>query len=163
MSAAPISRRAFLLGRSAATAPMRPPWSVAAFAERCTRCGDCAAACPEHVIAIDHDGLPRMDFSAAACTFCGACAERCTPHALLHDDERATPRQWRPSIGDACLARHGVYCMSCRDACADDALRFVHRGSTPLPEIDAARCSGCGACVGACPVQAVAMQDAASP
>ena len=41
-------------------------------------------------------------------------------------------------------------------ACDTSAIRFRPRiGGVPLPEVDAAACNGCGACIAPCPVSAV--------
>jgi ferredoxin-type protein NapF len=63
-----------------------------------------------------------------------------------------------PIISAQCLPRRGVACMSCRDACPAEAIRFRPRAGGPfLPEIDAHACSGCGDCVRSCPADALAM------
>ncbi len=62
------------------------------------------------------------------------------------------------TISIACLARQGIACQSCRDACPQDAILFRPRVGGPfLPEVDDALCNGCGACVVPCPAGAVAV------
>jgi len=64
-------------------------------------------------------------------------------------------------IGDACLARRGVVCQSCGDACAEGAIRFRPAlGRVPILVFDADRCTGCGDCVEVCPVAAIALVEA---
>jgi ferredoxin-type protein NapF len=64
------------------------------------------------------------------------------------------------AISDECLARAGVYCMICRDACAEQAVRFRPRvGGAFLPEVIKDLCSGCGACIALCPTRAVTLTD----
>ncbi len=46
-------------------------------ADRCTRCGECARACPEHAIHLGNGHLDR-----SACDVCGACAPVCPNGAL---------------------------------------------------------------------------------
>lgn len=63
-------------------------------------------------------------------------------------------------IGESCLARAGIVCQTCRDACPVGAIRFrpVLRGvATPtvLPDL----CTGCGECVSPCPTAAVRVLD----
>jgi len=157
------ARRAFLRGTSRAALPLRPPWSLAdsLFTDRCTRCGDCAAACPETLIARGDGGFPEIDFRRGECTFCGACADACKAEAFGPRD--VAPWRLEPVIADACLARHDVHCEVCRDACAAGALRFRPRAPVPLPEPVADLCTGCGACVSACPVAAIALRPGAAP
>lgn len=60
------------------------------------------------------------------------------------------------AISDACLARAGVVCQTCGDACPERAIRFpLRRGGPPLPIVGHDRCTGCGACVPVCPVGAI--------
>lgn len=147
-------RRALLRGRRQTPAVLRPPWSVTDLTDRCTRCRACAAACPEQIIVMGDGGFPEIRFAAGDCTFCGECAHAC-PAGLFRDPELTPPWDARAQITDTCLARRGVYCQSCRDACEINAIRVVYAaGCTPLPQITDA-CTGCGACVAGCPVAAV--------
>ena len=63
-------------------------------------------------------------------------------------------------IGPGCLAQRGVYCRSCAESCEAAALRI-----RPLPgglaevAIDAERCTGCGDCLGVCPVEALTLNE----
>lgn len=157
------ARRAFLRGAARATPPLRPPWSLADgdFTDRCTRCGDCAAACPETLIVRGDGGFPEIDFRRGECTFCGACADACKAEAFGARD--LAPWRLVPVVADTCLAQRGVHCEVCRDACATGALRFRPRAPVPLPEPVADLCTGCGACVAACPVAAIALRAGAAP
>jgi ferredoxin-type protein NapF len=142
---------------------VRPPWSLAesVFTDRCTRCGDCATACPEALIVRGDGGFPVVDFSRGECTFCGACADAC--HAQAFDARDTAPWSLTLTIADTCLAQRGVHCELCRDACPAGALRFRPRAPVPLPELDATRCTGCGACVAPCPVTAIALAPGVAP
>lgn len=148
------SRRALLRGASPAVV-VRPPGAVdeARFAERCTRCNACIAACSENLLVRAEAGFPERDWQRGECTFCNECIASCETGALLPLLQQPWP--WRAAIGDGCLALHGVTCQSCRDVCPHSAIRFSP--GNPRPVLDPARCSGCGACVGVCPVAAITM------
>ena len=123
-----VSRRRFLGGRPPGPAPFRPPWSVAeaAFLDRCSRCDDCLAACPT--------GLLKRG----------------------QGDTTQKPWSFGIVIGEGCLAAQNVECRVCGEACDADAIRFRPRiGGVPLPDVDNAACTGCGACIAPCPVVAV--------
>lgn len=155
-----LSRRAFLRAGSGDDTPaVRPPWALGEpeFVARCTRCGDCLRVCGTGVIVAGHGGFPRLDFTRGECTFCGDCVTACAPAALQRrGDER--PWQHVAAIGDACLAPRGVECRVCGESCDARAIRFRPRlGGVALPELDAAACTGCGACVAPCPTQAITL------
>lgn len=153
------SRRNFLRGRvSTHTAQPRPPWAAAEarFSERCTRCGDCARACPTRIIRQGDGGYPTVDFTQGECTFCADCVRACPTQALSRDDEAAAPWSLRATIGDACLARRQVECRVCGEQCGESAIRFLPQaGGIATPALDRERCTGCGACVAPCPVQTI--------
>jgi ferredoxin-type protein NapF len=112
------------------------------------------AACPERILIAAHDGTPVVDFSLGACTFCGACADSCA--AAVFNRDLSPPWRVAVAISERCLARRGVLCESCRDSCADGAIRFARAaGRVPVPEIAPDRCTGCGACVSVCPESAI--------
>lgn len=62
-------------------------------------------------------------------------------------------------ISGACLVHSGVTCMTCRDACPEDAIRFKPRIGKPfLPEIQDDSCTRCQECIAACPVEAISLE-----
>ena len=153
------SRRAFLRGSFTETRPDQPraprPYgavSEAAFAEACTRCGDCARACPEQLIRRDSAGLPVLVFADTACTFCGACTEACETGALV----AGTPWAWRADVDASCLSASGVQCRACEDFCDAQAIRFrLQTAGRALPQIDTEASTGSGACLAPCPTGAL--------
>ncbi|WP_448188256.1 ferredoxin-type protein NapF [Azospirillum sp. sgz301742] len=152
-------RRRVLFGRRRAERPaVRPPWArVRDFTELCTRCGACEAACPETIIVKGDGGFPTVDFRRGECTFCGGCAEVC-PQPIFDRNRRA----WTtgPQISRGCLTRSGVICQTCRDICPENVFSFVLMPhAAPRPVIHAGSCTGCGACVSACPADAVTMES----
>lgn len=155
-----LARRGFFRGRPRPRAEKRPPWAQleADFIDRCTRCNDCLKACPTQILVVGDGGYPTVDFSLGECTFCGDCVSACQPKALRRDPEQAA-WPYKASIGEDCLPRQGVECRVCGDFCDARAIRFPPRlGGSPLPEIDAEKCTGCGACVAPCPVSAISIR-----
>ncbi|PWC83300.1 ferredoxin [Azospirillum sp. TSH100] len=158
------ARRSFLRGRPAAgPAPIHPPWSRPdSLTALCTRCGACADACAEAILIPGDGGYPEVDFTRGECIFCGACADACAEvYAGPIFDRTAAPWSLRPTIAPSCLAVQRVVCRSCQDACPEGAIRFqpapfqVGMGGAAHARIDEAACTGCGACVAACPAGAV--------
>jgi ferredoxin-type protein NapF len=110
-------------------------------------------ACPTRIIVLAEE-KPALDLSVGGCTFCGACSAAC-PEALFADPPATFDHVIH--IADTCLAQAGITCMSCRDFCPEDAIRLRPRiGSAFLPVIEENVCTGCGACIAACPVGAIA-------
>ncbi len=159
-----LTRRSFIRGRrSGEQATIRPPWSTtdSRFLARCTRCGDCADACAENIIVLDRQGLPEVNFKRGACTCCGQCAAACTPGALRRPvpGERAVPWALAIRFSADCLDRRGITCRVCAEGCEEEAIDFHPvSGNRWIPNVDDARCSGCGACHWGCPVGAVTIQ-----
>lgn len=153
-----LSRRGFFRGRPRPKAEIRPPWALpeAEFIDRCTRCNDCLKACPKQILIVGDGGYPTVDFSLGECTFCGDCVRTCQPKALLRHEPEQGVWPYKASIGEDCLPHQGVECRVCGDFCDARAIRFTPRlGGCAQPEIDAEKCTGCGACVAPCPVVAI--------
>ena len=153
------SRRGFFRGRPRPKAEIRPPWALpeASFTDLCTRCNDCLGTCPERIIISGDGGFPAIDFKLGECTFCGDCVTACKPLALLRTDNQAA---WthKAFIAACCLPERGVECRTCGDFCLANAIRFSPRlGGSPIPVIDAEKCTGCGACLAPCPVSAISI------
>lgn len=71
----------------------------------------------------------------------------------------AGPRKAR--IARGCVTFEGIVCRGCAERCEPRAIRFepLPRGRS-LARVDAGGCNGCGDCVGACPVGAIALEAA---
>ena len=154
------SRRGFFRGRPRPKAEIRPPWALAEalFTDTCTRCNDCLGACPERIVVIGDGGYPTIDFRRGECTFCGDCVSACQPLALVRSKEGQPAWSHQAVIGDTCLPHRGVECRVCEDFCDARAIRFTPRlGGSPLPVIATEKCTGCGACVAPCPVNAISV------
>lgn len=138
---------------------MRLPWTRAEdeFLEACTRCSACIAACPTSIVTAGHGGYPIVAFAGIGCTFCGACADACERDCFTAD---RTGSAWplKARIANSCVETKGVACRMCEDTCEALAIRFrPQSGGRALAQIDDARCTGCGACLPACPIKAIAV------
>lgn len=151
------TRRGLFLGRQAERRRVLPPGVTLESLTACTGCGQCVEKCPTQIIVL-LDERPSLDFSGGECTFCGGCARACPEQVFAA--EAVTRLAHVVAIGDGCLARNNVACQSCRDACPQQAIRFRPRTGGPfLPEVDVDSCTGCGACIGVCPVGAIGIAD----
>lgn len=154
-----LSRRALLFGRSAAAPKLhafRPPWAKPEdeFSAACIRCDACIRQCPQHVLVRDASGLPRFDTRAGECTFCGDCVSACANDAF--DPLRNPPWALVADVSDSCLSARGIVCASCREICPASAIR-VPPAARGIASVDTNRCTGCGACVSVCPVDAIGL------
>jgi ferredoxin-type protein NapF len=70
-------------------------------------------------------------------------------------EDRALPPLAR--LSEACVEPRGVTCRRCGEACEPGAIRFRLQRGGAIPSIDAERCTGCGDCLGVCPVSAIAL------
>ncbi len=157
-------RAGFLRGDFRPAPGIRPPWALpeADFVARCDSCGRCIGACPERILTRGRGGFPKVDFSASECTFCGRCAKACARGALKYALDRE-PWALKADIAPDCLAWRNVVCRTCRESCQEDAIRFkLAIGAAARPQVDPDRCTGCGACVGPCPVAAVTVGEIAA-
>ncbi|QDH70035.1 ferredoxin-type protein NapF [Marilutibacter alkalisoli] len=150
------ARRRLLLGRPGEPAPLRPPWALGetAFIDTCTGCNACVERCPQQVLVRADGGYPAFDPHRGECTFCGECVDSCRTGAIAR---HAGAPAWslRAHVDAGCLARQGVVCASCADACPERAIAFRPALPVSTPAVDTARCTGCGACVNSCPVDAM--------
>lgn len=140
---------------------LRPPWALAEaqFLSQCDGCARCVKACDTHVIVLTN-GFPRIDFQTGECTFCKHCAETCPTGALQRPEADLAPWTLKAQLDDRCLALQGVVCRSCGEQCETDAIRFCFtKGGVGQPQVNAAACTGCGACFAVCPAQAIALRD----
>ncbi len=157
-----ISRMQFLSGDfRGAEKSFRPPWSVVEshFIKLCNRCGDCLAACPTSILVKGRGGYPVVDFINGECEFCGNCALACKTAALNQSHALGeVPWALKAKVSDTCIAYHGVVCRSCYDQCETRAIEFgPTAGRVPVPQLDIEKCTGCGACVAVCPVNAISV------
>ena len=152
--------------RGESAAPLRPPGArdEDRFVGLCVRCGNCTRACPAGIIRPDLGlsgaaGLltPVVVFERDYCREdCHACATVC-PSGAIARLSLAEKRRWvmgRTRLDlSACLLAGGQECAVCITACPYDAVTRVPSddGFFAVPRVDAAKCTGCGACEAACP------------
>ncbi|SHM62261.1 ferredoxin-type protein NapF [Roseibium suaedae] len=152
------SRRAFLKLRSQPeTVTFRPPWTDGRrIAASCTGCKACVSACPESILQLDQTQKPMVVFDGRECTFCGKCAEAC--EEPVFDLHQPAPWDLKAGIGEGCLQQHGISCQLCRDSCPTSAIR-VDLTKRPFGSLTIAAdaCTGCGACLGVCPQDVIAI------
>ena len=140
---------------------LRPPGALMepSFLARCTRCDQCALACPEHIILVSTEpliglGTPIVNTAIGPCTHCGKCIEVCADGALLPDED---PRMGRALWhAETCLSATEISCTKCVEACPLGAAA-IETVATGGITIHAERCTGCGFCVKACPTQPVSL------
>lgn len=131
---------------------LRPPGAVeeAAFLDRCTRCDDCAKACPHgSITASQADGTPVIFANETPCYLCHdlPCIDACGTEALMPLDRVADVRMGIAEVRERfCTAGQG--CHACVSKCPVDALAMDF-GAMRL-QVDAERCVGCGVCEHVC-------------
>jgi len=153
-----VSRVDLMGGRLwTAKAPQRPPWALPepAFLDICTGCDACIDACPTSILKQARGGYPVVDFACGECTFCGDCVSACRPRALRNAGS-TPPWTLLATVASGCLSATGTMCRMCGDRCEAGAITFkLALGGRASPIIDPAHCTGCGACVAPCPVNAI--------
>jgi ferredoxin-type protein NapG len=142
--------------QSCTPALLRPPGAVAEaeFLALCTRCGDCAAACPHEAIVSappqlrEAEGTPLIAPREAPCRMCEdlPCIRACKPRALRPEAPAALGTA-SVSVLD-CLNRLGSTCSVCIEQCPVPGAMELEGG---VPRVRAPLCTGCGLCQHVCP------------
>ena len=148
--------------------PLRPPGAIdePEFLGVCVRCGNCARACPTHIIepSLGRHGpagllTPILHFEESYCLVdCTKCTQVCPSGALvrLSPDGKASRPIGLPQVDmSVCLLAEGRECTECGRWCPHAAIRYAwwETEYTLIPEIDSRKCTGCGACEAACPTK----------
>lgn len=140
---------------------VRPPGAIpeVGFLAACTRCGECAAACPAGAILHVPSrgglaaGTPYLEPGRIPCIACDGmpCAAACPTGALeLPPGGWATERLGRITFHpERCVTFEGRPCRVCLDACpvGEAALAADEEGR---PVLKAEGCVACGVCVRDC-------------
>jgi len=143
---------------------VRPPFALPEleFLLHCSRCGDCIAACPHHIIfplpasrGAKFAGTPALDLLNRGCHLCTdwPCVTACNTSALqlpdtAPDETPSSPKLARASIDETrCLPYQGPECGACAGSCPiPGALNWDRQ----KPRVDPDACVGCGLCRVAC-------------
>ena len=110
---------------------------------------------------------PRLDFTSAYCLpSCDACGSVCPTGALTPFE---ADQKNRIFIGtavvhlDDCLVVKGRECDRCVASCDYEAIVIGGGTFEPEPEVDVARCVGCGACAAVCPPAVITIRSSRAP
>ena len=155
------------------------------FRRLCTGCGLCVAKCPRNVLtpagfqAYGPLGfmMPKMDFAHGFCDpNCTVCGAAC-PTGALKPLDLAAKKAWKIGLAafdrTACLVctekdqRAGGLCARRRPQQAvtlrEEEIEVEgKKRKAQVPQVDAAKCTGCGACENYCPAHAFAVKRCAT-
>ena len=141
---------------------LRPPGAKQGeeFETLCSRCGECAKACPVKCIQIDNTaqiggGYPYIVPTLAPCVVCDelACMKACPSGALTLVDKFQIKMGLAKVNHDSCLRNHGEDCRLCLEACPIGEHAIVVSENTGRVLVKPGGCVGCGMCEQACPTQ----------
>ena len=141
---------------------LRPPGAKQAdeFETLCSRCGECAKACPVKCIQLDNTtqiggGYPYIVPALAPCVVCDelACMKACPSGALTLVDKFHIRMGLAKVNHDSCLRQHGEDCRLCLESCPIGEQAIVVSQTTGRVLVKPGGCVGCGMCEQACPTQ----------
>lgn len=137
----------------------------------CVGCQLCVQACPNGLLKMSTDAStfmqPVLSYADGYCpTDCTRCSNVC-PAGVFTPLDTALKSSWK--VGTAvvdptlCLSANGTdHCGNCARHCPAGAIEMVDlasEGNSRYPDIDFAKCVGCGACAATCHFDALTMTD----
>lgn len=147
--------------------PITPPGSLSAkhFAQHCTACQLCIAACPNQVLRpsedLEHLMQPVLEFERGYCRpECNRCSQVCPTGAIrpITIEERTAHQ-----VGHAVWVRKNcviltdeVECGNCARHCPTGAIEMMPLEDNDeiwVPMVNEEKCIGCGACENLCPAR----------
>ena len=147
--------------------PLTPPGTLSAkhFAQHCTACQLCIAACPNQVLRpsedLEHLMQPTMEFDRGYCRpECNRCSQVCPTGAIrpITIEERTAEKVGHAVwIRKNCLCvTEGVECGNCARHCPTEAIEMIPLEDNDemwVPAVNEEKCIGCGACENLCPAR----------
>ena len=146
---------------------IRPPGSLAEeeFLARCIRCSECMKVCPTNglqpaLTEAGIDGLwsPVLVPKIGECTQnCNLCSKVCSTQAIQPFEIEEKPHIF---MGQAVIDRSQCIawnsdkgCLICDEYCSYHALNWKAVDGVRRPFVNEKKCTGCGICENACPIQ----------
>lgn len=152
-----LTRRALLKAKFGnSRQAIRLPWvrNELEFTDKCSRCYDCMAVCPEKILIKGDGGFPEINFNKGECTFCTECVKSCSED--LFNSLEETPWSLKAQVTEDCFANKKVVCVVCKEQCEIEAIKFIPKvGGIMDIELSLELCTGCGACAKPCPTDAI--------
>lgn len=133
---------------------LKPPYLLGSL-ETCETCeAPCIETCETDILFKNDNNQLEVSFAKQGCTYCEACAIACEKNVLSLEAESVNIQASVYIDEDLCMAHHDVMCMSCKEPCLDDAIKFE---GLFKPIINPLSCTSCGFCISRCPTHAIKM------
>ena len=146
---------------------IRPPGALPEqeFLDRCIRCSECMKVCPTNGLqpALSEAGIeglwsPVLVPRIGECTQnCNLCSKVCPTQAIQPFKIKEKPYIY---IGTAVIDRSSCIvwnadkpCLVCDEYCSYHAVQWKEVDGVRRPFVDEKKCTGCGICENACPIQ----------